>query len=186
LAAADSEWKGMILLGACHGLRLMDAAHLTWANVDMERRTFRFHPQKDRKNPNRKPLELPMHPDIEDYLLELPLRTNKPDAPIFPKLSRKKGTGANGLSETFVRLMEKAGIKREPGVAKVKGEGRQVFTLSYHSFRHTAISAMANAGVSKERRMKLSGHKSNVHERYTHHELESLRKDVESIPSFLK
>lgn len=186
LAVADSEWRGMILLGACHGLRLMDAARLTWANVDLERRTLCFNPQKDRKNANRKPLEIPVHPDVEDYLLALPLRSNRPDAPIFPTLSRKKGTGDNGLSSTFTKLIAKAGIKREPGVVKVKGEGRQVFNLSFHSFRHTAISAMANAGVAKERRMKLSGHKSNVHERYTHHELEALRKDVESIPSFVK
>ena len=185
LQVADPEWRGMILLGAYHGLRLMDAARLTWANVDMERRTVCFYPQKDRRTAKRKPLEIPMHPDVEEYLLALPLHSNKPDAPIFPTLSKKNGTGANGLSQTFIKLMVKAGIRREPGVGNVKGKGRQVFSLSFHSFRHTAISAMANAGVSKERRMKLSGHKSNVHERYTHHDLEALRKDVESVPSFV-
>lgn len=186
LAVVDSEWRGMILLGACHGLRLMDAARLTWANVDTERRTLCFNPQKDRRNANRKPLEIPMHPDVEDYLLAVPVRGNRVNTPIFPKLSAKKGTGSNGLSATFTKLMGQAGIRREPGTANVNGKGRQVYNLSFHSFRHTAISAMANAGVAKERRMKLSGHKSNVHERYTHHELESLRKDVESIPSFVK
>ena len=34
--------------------------------------------------------------------------------------------------------------------------------------------------------MKFSGHKSNVHERYTHHELEALRKQIEKVPSFVK
>ena len=63
---------------------------------------------------------------------------------------------------------------------------RRVFNLGFHSFRHTAISELANAGVAKERRMKLSGHKSNVHERYTHHELETLRGDVEKVRSFVK
>ena len=186
LTAANAEWRGMILLGACHGLRLMDAARLTWANVDAERHTLSFHPKKDRQNANRKPLEVPMHPDVEDYLLALPIKSNKPDAPIFPKLSLKKGTGANGLSGTFTKLIETAGIKREPDQTKVSGEGRQFFALSFHSFRHTAISEMANAGVTKERRMKLSGHKSNVHEGYTHIDLQELRKDVESVPSFVK
>jgi integrase len=180
------EWRGMILLGACHGLRLMDAAQLTWANVDAERRTLCFFPKKDRKNAKRKKLEIPMHPDIEDYLLTLSLRNNRPDAPIFPHLSQKKGTGANGLSGTFTKLMEAAGIKREAEVEMTKGVGRRFYALSYHSFRHTAISAMANAGVSKERRMKLSGHKSNVHERYTHHDLDPMRKDIESVPSYVK
>ena len=90
------------------------------------------------------------------------------------------------MSATFTNLIQTAGIKRDDGVEKVKGKGRRFFSLSFHSFRHTAISAMANAGVTKERRMKLSGHKSNVHERYTHHDLQELRKDVESIPSFVK
>jgi site-specific recombinase XerD len=30
MAVADSEWQGMILFGVCHGLRIGDAARLTW------------------------------------------------------------------------------------------------------------------------------------------------------------
>ena len=186
LAVADTEWRGMILLGACHGLRLMDAARLTWANINTERRTLCFFPQKDRKTASRKPLEIPMHCDVLDYLLALPIATNKPDAPIFPTLSRKKGNGERGLSGTFTKLMVKAGIHREAEVEKVNGVGRRFFGLSYHSFRHTAISEQANAGVDKELRMKLSGHKSNVHERYTHHDIDTLRRGVDRVPSFLK
>jgi integrase len=186
LAKADVEWRGMILISAYHGLRIGDAARLTWANVDMERKSIRFFPQKRKRAAQAQEAEIPMHADVLDYLLSLPLRSNKPDAPIFPKLSLKKATGRTGLSASFVGLMQKARIHREPGLKKVKGEGRQVNKLSFHSFRHTSISEMANAGVSKERRMKLSGHKSNVHERYTHHDLETLRKDVESVPSFVK
>lgn len=185
LAVADLEWRGMILLGACHGLRLMDAARLTWANVETEHRTLRFYPQKVTRAAKPKPLEMPMHPDILEYVLKLPIHSRKPDAPIFPKLSRKKGTGANGLSDTFTKLMVKAGIHREAEVEHVEGAGRRFFALSYHSFRHTAISEQANAGVDKELRMKLSGHKSAVHERYTHHEMETLRRQVERVPSFL-
>jgi hypothetical protein len=33
LKIADAEWRGMILLGACHGLRLGDAARITWARA---------------------------------------------------------------------------------------------------------------------------------------------------------
>ena len=186
LSVADVEWQGMILIGAYHGLRLGDAAALTWANIDMERRTIRYYPQKDRKTAKRTEQEIPLHKDVEDYLLGLPLHNNRPDASIFPTLSRKRASGRNGLSETFVGLLKKAGVARDPGVVKVTGQGRQVFKLSYHSFRHTAISAMANAGVSKERRMKLAGHKSDVHERYTHHELEALRRDVDKVNSILK
>lgn len=56
--------------------------------------------------------------------------------------------------------------------------------LSFHSLRHTAISEQANRGIAREGRMKLSGHKSAVHDRYTHHELEALRTEIEKVPSF--
>ncbi len=176
----------MILFGACHSLRIGDAARLTWQNINMERHSLCFWPQKDKKGSARAELELPLHPDIEEYLTSVPIRDKKCDAPLFPTLFKKRGSGANGLSGSFTKLMEKAGIHREAATGETKGKGRQVFKLGFHSFRHTAISEQANAGVSKERRMKLSGHKSNVHERYTHHDLEALRKDVESVKSFLK
>jgi integrase len=186
LKVADPEWRGMILLGACHGLRIGDAARLTWGNIDMERRSIRFFPQKDRKAGKRTELEIPIHADVENYLLSLPVRSNQPDAPLFSTLSQKKGTGDKGLCTTFARLIEEAGIHREAGTDRVKGKGRRVFTLGFHSFRHTAISELANSGVTKERRMRLSGHKSAVHERYTHHELETLRGEVERVPSFVR
>jgi integrase len=46
LQAADCEWRGMVLLGVCHGLRLGDAARLTWDNVNAERRSLILYPQK--------------------------------------------------------------------------------------------------------------------------------------------
>jgi integrase len=41
LDAADTEWRGVILLGFYAGMRLGDAARLTWANVDLARRKKR-------------------------------------------------------------------------------------------------------------------------------------------------
>lgn len=82
--------------------------------------------------------------------------------------------------------MAQAGIyAEEESVPKAPGKGRRFFSLGFHSFRHTAISEQANQGVSQEIRMKLSGHKSKVHERYTHHELEAMRKEIQKVPSFL-
>jgi integrase len=185
LKIADSEWQGMILLGACHGLRLGDAARLTWENVNAERQSLVFYPQKTARGVNRKAEEYPMHPDFSDYINTLPIRSNNPKEPLFSRLSKRKLTGRTGLSETFRNLMHKAGIFAESeSNERKKGKGRRVFELSFHSLRHTAISELANHGVAKEIRMKLSGHKSNVHERYTHHELEALRRQIERVPSF--
>jgi integrase len=187
LDVADSEWRGMILIGVCHGLRLGDAAKMSWENVNAERRSLVLRPEKTRRNANAKAEEYPLHPDVADYIFSLPIRTSDPKASLFPKLSKRKLTGRTGLSETFRSLMHKAGIFTEGEKLKRKeGKGRRFFELGFHSLRHTAISEQANRGVAREIRMKLSGHRSNVHERYTHHELEALRKQIEKVPSFLK
>ncbi len=187
MKVADVEWQGLILLGACHGVRLGDAAKMNWGNIDMERRSLVFYPQKTSRTEKRKPEEYPLHEDVEAYLNELTIQSNDSKAPLFPKLSKKRLNGRTGLSGQFRELMHRAQIFTEGESEERKsGSGRRFFELGFHSLRHTCISEMANNGVSKEIRMKLSGHKSAVHERYTHHDLESLRAQVDTVPSFLK
>jgi integrase len=187
LKVADIEWQGMILLGACHGLRIGDAVRLTWENFNVERHSLTLRPQKTKGGANANAEEYPLHPDVADYITSLPIHNSNPKAPLFPTLSQIKLGGRTGLCEAFRTLMHKAGIVTEgERQERKKGKGRRFFELGYHSFRHTAISEQANQGVAKEIRMKLSGHKSNVHERYTHHELEALRKQIEKVPSFIK
>lgn len=181
LRVADAEWKGMILIGACHGLRIGDAASLTWDNVDMVRRSLKFYADKDREGKRRK-REVPLHRDVEAFLLSLPLKNNKPDSPLFPTLIGKE---TSPLCELFADIMKQAGIQREAWADQVKPGGRRVYTLGFHSFRHTSVSEMEECGVSKERRMALVGHTSDVHARYTHFELETLRQEVERVPSFV-
>ncbi len=186
MEVADIEWKGMILLGVCHGLRLGDAVRMSWENINVERRSMILRPQKTKRS-NANAEEYPLHPDVAEYITKLPIHNSNPKAPLFPALSKRKLGGRTGLSETFRKLMHKAGIVTDGEKEERKeGKGRRFFELGYHSFRHTAISEQANQGVAKEVRMKLSGHKSAVHERYTHHELEALRKQIEKVPSFVK
>lgn len=184
LSVVDLEWQGMILFGVCHGLRIGDAAHLTWANINAERQSLVLTPQKT-KNKAKHKEEYPLHSDIQAYLERLPVKTKDPNAPLFPTLSTKGIGGDHGLSLTFRRLMNKAGIQSEEHASRADGKGRKFYELSFHSLRHTAISEQANHGVAKEVRMKLSGHKSDVHERYTHHELDALRHEMDRVPSFL-
>jgi integrase len=182
LAASDSEWRGMILVATFAGLRLGDIARLTVANLDLERMTLRFFPQKDKRASQRRELEVPLHPDLERYFLDLPLE-DEPTAPIFPTLSLRKIGGSTGLSAKFRKLMKKAGITADILTAKNAGKGRCFYNLSFHSLRHTFVSMLANQGVHQEVRMKLAGHTTDVHARYSHHDLEVLRKNVATLPT---
>jgi integrase len=99
---------------------------------------------------------------------------------IMPTLANRRPGGRNGLSGTFVRLVEKAGL--DPRYVEAKG--KRFAKLSFHSLRHSFNSALANAGVSQEVRMKLTGHQTTaMNSNYTHHELETLGNAVAKLPS---
>jgi integrase len=63
------------------------------------------------------------------------------------------------------------------------GGTRNISRRTFHALRHSFTSALANAGVAPELRMKLTGHKSaEIHRGYTHHELNTLRAAVNKLP----
>jgi len=67
----------------------------------------------------------------------------------------------------------------------VQGKGSQQFNrLTFHSLRHSFNSALANAGVDQEIRMKLTGHKTiAINAKYTHHEIDPLKTAIAKLPS---
>ena len=182
LATDSAEWKGMILLGLYAGLRIGDAARLTWSSIDLHKHCLNYFPQKAHRGKQKRVLQVPLHSTLEKYLLDLPA-SDDPKGFVFPKLSQKIVSGAGGLSLSFRKIMRSAGVAGDEVVDKKEGKGRRFYSLGFHSLRHTFVSLLANQNVSREVRMKLAGHTSDAHDRYTHHELEALRKSVDCIPS---
>lgn len=174
------EWKALAALGAFTGLRLGDAAKLRWSNVDLVADVIRLMPAKT--SSKKKKIELPILPELRECLLAIPSSDDAEDF-VLPKLAKKSISGHHGLSTTFGKLIEEMGIER--GLQKAEGAGRAVSEKSFHSLRHTFVSALANADVSEELRMKLAGQSSrDVHAIYTHSEIETLRRAVEKMPRF--
>jgi site-specific recombinase XerD len=61
--------------------------------------------------------------------------------------------------------------------------GHTVSSRSFHSLRHSFMSAMMNAGIAPEVRQKLVGHSTlAIHQSYSHAEWETLTAAVSSIP----
>ncbi|WP_367871737.1 tyrosine-type recombinase/integrase [Luteolibacter sp. Populi] len=179
-AASSDDWRGVILLGVYGGLRLGDAASLKAGNVDLEKSYLSYMPQKTSRK--KKVLTVPLHPSLEEFLLNHPL-SDDPSAPLFPKLVKKGVAGRNGLSLCFGRLMESAGISRDIVKQAGDGAGRTQYARSFHSLRHTFTSLLANADVSQELRMRLTGHTTKeMNDVYTHIELTSLKKAIDQLP----
>lgn len=186
LAAATPEWKGMILFGFQAGLRLSDAAGLTWANIDLQSRLLTFIPKKGSKtkSPSKRGHTEPLHDDLCAYLESLPA-SDDPNQALFPTLKGARTSGHNGLSNQFSRLMVKAGIQKCSGQEK-HGAGRRFNALSFHSLRHGIVTRMTNAGVSPESRMLVTGHSSKAaHQGYSHPDLLLAKDAVAKLGSVL-
>jgi integrase len=173
LQVASTEWQGLILAGFYTGQRLGDLSRLNWTSVDLVERSITFNQGKTGNL-----VKIPLHPKLYDWLA-----TQSHEAPnVFPTLFSKSMAGQTGLSVTFSKLVTQAGIS----VTKTQAHGklgRQVNSLTFHSLRHSFTSALANAGVSPELRMKLTGHlDAKAHAIYSHHELETLSQAVSMLP----
>ena len=175
LQSAQGDWKTMVLLGYYTGARLSDCANMKWQNVDLVQGVLDFTTQKTGTR-----VVVPIHPVLASHLERL-ASTDRPETFLCPALAGKRTCGNNGLSAQFGRVPERAGIdaETEPGLGI-----RRFNLLSFHSLRHSFNSALANAGVDQETRMRLTGHNSiAVNGDYTHLELPKLKAAVEKLSS---
>jgi len=174
LAVAPSEdWRTLILLGYYTGARLSDCVALTWQNIDSKLKVIRYSQQKTGKE-----VLVPIHVELFERLCWLSEFGD--DGPLCNSLSKKGPGGKHGLSESFKRIVVKAGI--DQGI--VQGKGSRKFTrLTFHSLRHSFNSTLANAGVSPEVRCKLTGHSTfSMNDRYTRFNIPPLQSAIENIP----
>lgn len=176
------DWRTTATIGLLTGARLGDCANMRWSNVDFTRKEIRFVPEKSRR---KRELVVPMHRDLEAYLLTLSA-SDKADVFLSPSLGGGAAGERSGLSKAFGAILDAAGIDRRPGIKK-KGVGRTFFKLGFHSLRHTCNSTMADAGVSQELRTKLIGHSSaEMNEKYTHFSDATKRNAIESMKSIAR
>ena len=187
LKVADDEWYGFIYVAYFTGLRLGDIASLKWEMIDLASKVMTVHPQKRREAVIRPPLLIPMHKALTNWfrLRKDEIDTNKPSDFVFARLSQLEVTGTTGLSNTFTRLIEKAGIENYPVKEKQLGStrGRDVYAYSFHSLRATFNTELEAAGVSAEVRMKLSDHTSqDVNMLYTKPEASRLAGEISKLP----
>ena len=132
---------------------------------------------------NQKWITLPLHPELHQHLSKL-ASIDTPQKHITPKMAELGPGGRHGLSEGFKRIVVKAGLSLQT----VEGTGiRNISKRTFHALRHSFTSALANAGVAPELRMKLTGHKSAaVHKGYTHLELATLKQAIRKLPNLPK
>ena len=174
LAAGEGEWQTLILAAYYTGQRLTDCTRMAWADVDLSRRVWTL-----RQGKTGQALVVPLHEELLAHLEGL-AGSDAPEAYVMPHMATLGPGGRHGLSEGFKRIARKAGVD----IMAVQGGGkRKVARRTFHALRHSFTSALLNAGVAPELRMKLTGHKSaEVHRGYSHAEVETLRSAVAKLP----
>jgi integrase len=187
---AEGDWKGAILLAYGIGARLQDVCNFQWDGVDTENGILTYRERKTKKQ-----AVVGLHPDFLDWLGTAATSSEKHDAYLFPSLANRRGGGSGGLGAEFDALMEKAKVegrilrkgseRNEEG--KRIGKGRTVRSLTFHSFRHTAASAVFNSEAIKEVQRRVTQHaRGGVLDRYTHADLDLIKQAVTLIPRLPK
>jgi integrase len=189
-AAMGTDWEGAVLMAHGSGARLQDVANLRWSSIDTINKVVVFKEKKTGKE-----AIVGLHPDFADWLSEQPKTPDDPESFVFPKLAGRTGTGSHGLCAQFDELMEKAkvegrvlrkGSERDKKGKRI-GKGRQVRSLTFHSFRHTAASAVFNSEAVREVARRVSNHaRGGALERYLHQDLAPIREATKLIPRLPK
>jgi len=184
LAAANTEWRGMVLFGLYTGQRLKDVAALRWDSLDTTEKVLRLTTSKTGRFQ-----ELPLARPLLAYLEELPA-LDDPTAPIFPAaaaLLEKDGDVAR-LSQQFFQILASLKLVKERlGKDQSKGIGRsgkrERNVLSFHCLRHTATSLLKNAGVSESVAQDIIGHDTTeMSKHYSKIDLPAKRKAIAKLP----
>jgi integrase len=181
LSVASPDWQGAILFAYGTGARLGDVAGLRWSNLDVASGIVVFKEQKTATK-----AVIGLHPDFTDWLSARPVPPDN-NSPVFPTLSGKALNGENGLSNLFVRLLDRAGIEKRLLRSGNAGKGRSVRALTFHSLRHTAASNVFNQASLKEITRRVTNHAAGgVVDAYIHQDLEAIRAAVGLIPRLPK
>ena len=178
--ARGTDWEGAILAGYTTGMRLQDVSNLRWESVDSRNGLLCFDERKGNKR-----VVVGLHPDFENWIRAQASKSNG-EGYLFPSLANRTGAGRNGLSKAFGRIMERAGIAGK--ILRVRGaKGSTVKSLSFHSFRHGAASAVFKNAALKDIARRVTAHSSRgVVDRYLHQDVEAIREATALIPRLPK
>lgn len=158
LLAASAPWLQEIIVFAIHtGMRCGEILNLTWAGVDLNRRTATVFKSK---NGERRTIPL-SHTLVQ--ALQNKASSRRMDSELVFTSAARTPLDAPNLRRSF-RLALKHG---------------QVSDFRFHDLRHTCATRMVQAGVDLYKVQRILGHKSPMMtQRYAHHYPESLRDGV--------
>ncbi|MDH4079552.1 MAG: tyrosine-type recombinase/integrase [Nitrospira sp.] len=163
LLQAVSPWlRDVIIFALNTGMRMGEILALTWAGVDLFRRTVTVFRSK---NGERRTIP------VNSVVLEVLTRKHA-------MRSRITDVVFHSQAET---ILDGSNIRRGLNAAL---KAAKIQDFHFHDLRHTFATRIVQAGVDLYKVQRLLGHKSPIMtQRYAHHYPESLREGVEALES---
>ena len=159
------ELKTMMIICCWTGCRPVDAAKMKWSVVDFERNMISFTPQKTASTSGAQ-VRIPMHSQLRAEL-EAVHEKSESDY-ILPKINARYANVSTrgGIGKSAERIISE--VLKKSAQQVIEGRDRRVNAYGLHSFRHSLITFLINAGVSAEIVSEIVGDSTEVMKVYTH------------------
>lgn len=158
LNVVEGEWHGAVIMSLYTGLRLGDISKLSWEHISDN--TLVLMPSKTRRH--KTTIYIPLHKKILKYLDAIEVKTGL----IFPEIDKD----CRWHDHSFSKILAAASVKASKGKY-----------ISFHSLRHTFATRLAANEVQQHIRMKLGGWKNETVAELYNHDVESLKKAINSL-----
>lgn len=152
------DWEDVSLTALYTGLRYGDIVDLEWESVDLARGVIDLDPSKTKRY--RIHVTIPLHPKLAAVLA----RRKRAGRHVFPDRAGRREEYQFAEDDCrYQEIIRRAGIEAKPGEK-----------VSFHCFRHTFTTRLAEAGVAADVRMRLTGHtNADTHALYTHDDVQA-------------
>lgn len=151
--SVGKDWYQVCMIMRHSGLRYADVARLKWSEIDFARNIINRIPSKTERH------GIAVHIPIITTLQFMLKGMKKDGEYLFPLHAELYGDRGRAAREalSFQEVLTVAGVTRDG--------------ITIHSWRHTFNTRLAEAGVDKETRKRLSGHTQDAtSDRYNHAE----------------
>lgn len=185
VAVASPFWRCAAALAFYSGLRLSNVAMLRVGQLDFKAGKVVVA----RTVKTGAPVSVKLPASVVAMLRQAIPTGAGADDYVWPEQAKHaESNNVTNLSDQFATLLVNAGIRKErAGAGNGKAGRRTVNPLTFHSLRHSLISALANAGANQQVVKKLVGHASDrINDVYTHIGQDTLDKAVALLPDITK
>jgi integrase len=174
------EMETLFALGYYTGARLGDCALMRWDSIDMGGRKIRYTPSKTAKGNHE--ITLALAPALYSLLDSTPKKARR--GLILPELGGLYQKDPAAVSKRVQRVFKDADIETD---LEVKGYGKKVARVGFHSLRHAHITALLEGGIPMDIVRQQAGHSTiGMTAHYYHASEKALQAATDALPDMGK